>query len=108
MLNLGACAVDLQCDKVCLEDPEAQYTCTSDFDLLIWFVPNPMDSEDIDMLSIHKNINSLPDDTNTFTAVVTNNENPLVSTLSFVATTELDNLEIKCDDIKCTIMILGM
>ena len=107
MLNLGACAVDLQCDEVCLEDPEAQYTCTADIDLLTWLVPNPMNSEDIDMLQIHQNTNSLPDDTNTFTAVVSNS-NPLVSTLSFVATTELDNLEIKCDDIKCTIMILGM
>ena len=37
-----------------------------------------------------------------------NNGNPLVFTLSFVATPQLDNKEIRWDVIKCTIMILGI
>ena len=112
MLNLGDCAVVLQCGEVCLEDV-AQYTCTNNDGIsLVWTVPNPQNSQETDMLSITKFTNSnLTDDTDTFTAVLTDDD-PFVSTLSFVTTNQLNNKEIVClsggNSKTCTIMILGM
>ena len=90
-----------------------QYTCTiDDANLLVWTVPNPMNSQETDTLSITKFTNSnLTDDTDTFTAVLTDDD-PFVSTLSFVTTNQLNNKEIGCESggnsKTCTIMILGM
>ena len=112
VLQLVDCTVDLQCDEVCLQD-KAQYTCTIDGSSLEWTVPNPMNSEDTDTLTIATfNANEdVTDDTNTFTAVLTDDD-PFISTLSFNAANQLNNTEITCDSggnsRTCTIMILGM
>ena len=112
MLTLGDCAVVLQCGEVCLEDV-AQYTCTiDDATSLDWTVPNPQNSQETDMLSITIFTNSnVTDDTDTFTAVLTDDD-PFVSTLSFMTINQLNNKEIVClsggNSRACTIMILGM
>ena len=111
MLNLGDCAVFLQCGEVCLE-AVAQYTCTNDdANSLDWTVPDPQNSQETDLLPISIFTNSnVTDDTNTFTAVLTDDD-PFVSTLSFVTTNQLNNKEIVClsggNSRSCTIMILG-
>ena len=100
------------CSSVCLQDV-AQYTCTiDDTDLLVWTVPNPQNSQETDMLTITIFTNSnVTDDTDTFTAVLTDDD-PFVSTLSFVTTNQLNNKEIVClsggNSKTCTVMILGM
>ena len=109
--GLSDCAVDLQCDEACLQDV-AQYTCTIDGSSLDWTVPNPMNSGDTDTLAIATFTNEdVTDDTDTFTAVLTDDD-PFVSTLSFVTTNQLNNKEIMClsggNSRACTIMILGM
>ena len=111
MLNLGDCAVVLQCGEVCLQ-AVAQYTCTNnDAKSLVWTVPNPQNSQETDMLSITKFTNNSTDDTDTFIAVLTDDD-PFVSTLSFVTTNQLNNKEIVClsggNSKACTILILGM
>ena len=111
VLQLVECAVDLQCDEVCLQDI-AQYTCTIDGDSLEWTVPNPMNSGDTDTLAIATFTNEdITDDTDTFTAVLTDDD-PFVSTLSFETTNQLNNKEIMCESggnsRTCIIMILGM
>ena len=112
MLNLGDCALVLQCGEVCLE-AVAQYTCTiDDANSLVWNVPDPMSSQETDMLPITIFTNSnVTDDTDTFTAVLTDDD-PLVSILSFVTTNQLTNRKIVClsggNSKACAIMILGM
>ena len=61
-------------------------------------------------ITIFTNSN-VTDDTDTFTAVLTDDD-PFVSTLSFMTTNQLNNREIVClsggNSRGCTIMILGM
>ena len=90
--SLTDCAVDLQCDEVCLHDV-AQYTCTVDGTLLSWILP---DTTTLQVLIQQPNVT---DSTNTFTAVLLTNHsdnNQLTSTLSFMTTIPLNNEEITC------------
>ena len=112
VLQLIDCTVDLQCDEVCLQDI-AQYTCKIDDTTLDWTVPNPMNSGYTDTLTIATFTNGdVTDDTDTFTAVLTNEKDPFVSTLSFETTNQLNNKEIGCESggnsRTCTITILGV
>ena len=113
---LGDCAVDLQCTEVCLQDV-AKYSCIIDGTTLRWSVPNLDELEGHPhVLDITKFQQQLSDPTNTFTAVLTDtsNNDQLNSTLSFIATNQLNNKQIKCRDGSnistertCSIMILG-
>ena len=104
LLELTDCAVDLQCDEVCLHDV-AQYTCTIDGTLLSWVLP---DTTILQLLIQQPNVT---DPTNTFTAVVTDfSNNQLTSTLSFMTTIQLNNEEIMCisgGTASCNIKISG-
>ena len=98
---------------MCLQDV-AQYTCTIDgANSLVWTVPDPMNSQETDMLSITIFTNSnVTDDTDTFTAVLTSGGDPFVSALLFLTINQLNNKEIVClsggNSRGCTIIILGM
>ena len=101
---MSDCAVDLQCDEVCLQNI-AQYTCTVDGVLLSWILPDTI------LLQVLIQQPNVTDSTNTFTAVLTNHSNnQLTSTLSFMATIQLNNEEIMCtggDTASCNIKISG-
>ena len=113
VLKLVDCAIDLQCgiDLVCLQDV-VHYTCAIDGLLLEWVVPNLMNPGNLHTLEIDTFRKT--DNTSIFTAVLTNESDPLVSTLSFNATDQLNNKQILCLNSNsvtgsiCTIMISGM
>ena len=102
--GLSDCAVVLQCGEVCLQDI-AQYTCTIDGDVLSWILPDTI------LLQVLIQQPNVTDSTKTFTAVLTNHSsNQLTSTLSFMATIQLNNEEIMCsggDTASCNIKISG-
>ena len=105
LLELTDCTVDLQCGEVCLHDV-AQYTCTIDGVVLSWILP------DTTLLQLLIQQPNVTDSTNTFTAVLTNHSNnQLTSTLSFMATIQLNNEEIMCirdGTASCNIIISGI
>ena len=111
----GESAVDLQCTEVCLQD-EAQYSCAIDDIpgiILRWSVPNLNNLEDSHVLEIAKVQQQQSDPTNAVLTDTSNN-NQLNSTLSFIATNQLNNKQIKCragsnssTERTCSIMILG-
>ena len=109
MLKLVDCAIDLQCGIVCLQDV-AHYTCAIDGSILGWMVPNLMNPGNTHTLTISTFAQT--ENTDTFTAVLTNESDPLVSTLSFNVTDQLDNKQIACLNSGmsngCTIMISGI
>ena len=109
VLKLVDCAVDLQCGIVCLQDV-AHYTCAIDGSILGWMVPNLMNPGNTHTLTISTFAQT--ENTDTFTAVLTNESDPLVSTLSFNVTDQLDNKQIACLNSGmsngCTIMISGI
>ena len=109
MLKLVDCAIDLQCGIVCLQDV-AHYTCAIDGLILEWGVPNLMNPENAHTLTIATFAKT--DNADTFTAALTNESDPLVSTLSFNATDQLNNKQISCLNSgmssSCTIMISGI
>ena len=93
----------------------AKYSCTIDGTALRWSVPNLNDLEGFPyVLDITTFQQQRSDPTNTFTAVLTDTYNQLNSTLSFIATNQLNNKQIKCragsnsnTERTCSIMILG-
>ena len=95
----------------------AKYSCIINATILRWSVPNLDDLEGSPyILDIATFQQQLSDPTNTFTAVLTDtsNNNQLNSTLSFIATNQLNNKQIKCragsnisTERTCSIMILG-
>ena len=115
IIILVGSAVDLQCAELCLQD-EAQYSCIINGTTLRWSVPNLDDLAGFPhVLDITTFQQQLSDPTNTFTAVLTDtSNNQLNSTLSFIATNQLNNKQIKCragsnsnTEKTCSIMILG-
>ena len=104
VLKLVDCAIDLQCGIVCLQDL-AHYTCAIDGSILKWIVLENMHTLTISTFA-------KTESTDTFTAVLTNESDPLVSTLSFNVTDQLDNKQIACLNSgmgsTCTIMIAGI
>ena len=76
----------------------AKYSCIIDGTPLRWSVPNLDDLEGFpSILDITTFQQQLPDPTNTFTAVLTDtSNNQLNSILSFIATNQLNNKQIKC------------
>ena len=96
------------CQHICLQD-NVVYTCTGiGSNLITWTVPNLMGGTE--QLEILQHI--LNDTSGPFTAqFVSYQDNTVISTLSFNATTVLHNKDIVCysggDSKTCKIMIIG-
>ena len=96
------------CQNICLQD-NVVYTCTGiGANLITWTVPNLMCGTE--QLQILQHI--LHDTSGPFTAqFVSYQNNNIISTLSFTATTVLHNKDIVCDtggsSKTCNIMIIG-
>ena len=100
--------VTFPCQDICLQD-NVVYTCTGiGANLITWTVPNLMGGTE--QLQILQHI--LHDTSGPFTAqFVSYQNNNIISTLSFTATTVLHNKDIMCDtgdsSKTCNIMITG-
>ena len=96
------------CQDICLQD-NVIYTCTGiGSNLITWTVPNLMGGTE--QLQILQHI--LHDTSGPFTAqFISYQNNNIISTLSFTATTVLHNKDIVCysggDSKTCNIMITG-
>ena len=107
---IGQCfsEVIFPCQDICLQD-NVVYTCTGiGSNLIRWTVPNLMGGTE--QLQILQHI--LHDTSGPFTAqFVSYQNNNIISTLSFTATTVLHNKYIRCysggDSKTCKIMITG-
>ena len=110
LIYIGQCLSEVifSCHDICLQD-NVIYTCTGiGSNLITWTVPNLMGGTE--QLQILPHI--LNDTSGPFTAqFVSYQNNNIISTLSFTATTVLHNKDIVCysggDSKTCKIMIIG-